>query len=344
MAPTQQSSGLLATSRPLMRVRSPDGIRAARKRLPGLRQIRHSGFVQPVIDRLAEHVAKSDPGGVLGLYLFGSSVAGGLRPSSDIDLLIVTERSLSLDERKCLVAFLLQFSGRRATIEPGRPLEVTSVVLSDVVPWTYPPVCDFLYGEWLRTQFVEGRVPEPQVNPDLAVLLTTLQQHAEVLRGPDPTSLLRPVPLADLRRSARDSLVPLLSDLIGDERNVLLTLARMLVTLDTGDIVPKDEAVRWILLGLHEPTAHSCLWPSRATSGMFKTTGQSDRGSPRHRYIPRFPNPIPALRVVRSSALARRAARVGRCIQAVSGACSPLTPRPRLHDSSVRWRRGRRSG
>lgn len=114
-------------------------------------------------------------------------------------------------------------------------------------------MCDFLYGEWLRTQFVEGRVPEPQVNPDLAVLLTTLQQHAEVLRGPDPTSLLRPVPLADLRRSARDSLVPLLSDLIGDERNVLLTLARMLVTLDTGDIVPNDEAVRRILPGLHEP-------------------------------------------------------------------------------------------
>ena len=208
---------------------------------------------EPVVDRLAEHLDKTDPGGVLGLYLFGSSVAGGLRPSSDIDLLVVTERSLGLDERESLVEFLLKFSGRRATIEPGRPLELTSVVLADVVPWTYPPVCDFLYGEWLRTEFVEGHVPEPHANPDLAVLLTTLQQHAKVLRGPDPADLLRPVPAADLHRSAHDSLVPLLNDLIGDERNVLLTLARMLVTIDTGDIVSKDEAVRRILPGLHEP-------------------------------------------------------------------------------------------
>jgi hypothetical protein len=29
-----------------------------------------------------------------------------------------------------------------------------------------------------------------------------------------------------------------------DERNVLLTLARMLVTLETGEIVAKDETVR----------------------------------------------------------------------------------------------------
>lgn len=79
------------------------------------------------------------------------------------------------------------------------------------------------------------------------MLLTTLQQHALVLRGPDPADLLRPVPASDLRRSLHDSLWLLLDDLVGDERNVLLTLARMLVTLETGEIVAKDEAVRRIL-------------------------------------------------------------------------------------------------
>lgn len=69
---------------------------------------------------------------------------------------MLTERSLSQNERKRLVGFLLQHSGRRATIAPGRPVELTPVVIDDVVPWTYPPVCDFQYGEWLRREFVDG--------------------------------------------------------------------------------------------------------------------------------------------------------------------------------------------
>jgi streptomycin 3"-adenylyltransferase len=130
-------------------------------------------------------------------------------------------------------------------------MELTSLVLEDVVPWTYPPVCDFLYGEWLRDDFVEGRVPERHINPDLAVLVTSLQQHSRVLTGIPPTELLEPVPAKDLRRSVKDSLETLLGDLDGDERNVLLTLARMVVTLDTAEIVSKDEAARRVLPSLN---------------------------------------------------------------------------------------------
>ena len=199
------------------------------------------------VDRVLDHLDTADPGGVLGVYRYGSSVLGGLRPDSDVDLLVVTERSLDRGERKALVGLLLQVSGRRATLVPGRPLEVTCVVLSDVAPWRYPPVCDLQYGEWLRTEITETGPPSPHVSPDLAVLLTTVQEHAEVLRGPSPRSLLTGVPPADLRRAVMDSLDPLLDDLVGDERNVLLTLARMIVTLESGEIVSKDEAVRRVL-------------------------------------------------------------------------------------------------
>lgn len=116
--------------------------------------------MQAVIDRLTGHLDKYDPGGVLGLYLYGSAAVSGLRPSSDIDLLMVTERSLGVDEREGLIGFLFQFSGRRATVAPGRSLELTSAVHDDVAPWSYPPRCDFLYGEWLRTEFADGRLPQ----------------------------------------------------------------------------------------------------------------------------------------------------------------------------------------
>ena len=207
----------------------------------------------PAPQPLVRHLDESRPGGLLGLYLFGSSVVGGLRADSDVDLFAVTDRSLRPDERRDLVATLLRISGRRASVTPGRPLELTAVVHGDVVPWSYPPVCDFLYGEWLREEFEAGQLPQPHTNPDLAVLITTVHQHSEVLLGPDPQDLLPGVPGRDLRRALHDSVPSLLVDLVGDERNVLLTLARMLFTLQTDEIVSKDVAGRRIASELPEP-------------------------------------------------------------------------------------------
>ncbi len=191
---------------------------------------------------VVDHLVRTDPGGVLGAYLHGSATNGGLRPDSDLDLLVVTERPLDRGERAQVLDLLLRRSGQRATERPGRPLELTSVALPDVRPWRYPPRCDFLYGEWLRDDLVGGVVPQPHVNPDLAVALTAVRHDGIALHGPPAAELLDPVPPEDLRRAVTDSLGSLLDDLVGDERNVLLTLARMVVTLETGEIVPKDVA------------------------------------------------------------------------------------------------------
>ncbi|NUB13434.1 hypothetical protein GAY28_12375 [Azospirillum brasilense] len=53
-------------------------------------------------------------------YLYGSAVAGGLRPNSDLDILVVTERSLSDDERVAIIRQLFPDSGR-AALRRGRP-------------------------------------------------------------------------------------------------------------------------------------------------------------------------------------------------------------------------------
>ena len=39
---------------------------------------------------------------LLGVYLYGSSVVGGLQKYSDIDLFVVTGRAITLDEKKKL--------------------------------------------------------------------------------------------------------------------------------------------------------------------------------------------------------------------------------------------------
>lgn len=41
-----------------------------------------------LLDRLLDRLARTDPGGVVGVYLYGSAVADQLRPDSDIDVLV----------------------------------------------------------------------------------------------------------------------------------------------------------------------------------------------------------------------------------------------------------------
>lgn len=212
-----------------------------------------------VIAAVLAHLDRADPGGVAGVYLYGSATVGGLRPESDIDLLVVVRRSLDRAEREALVRALLPLSGwaghgeRFPEAMSRRPVELTVVVAGDVAGWEYPPRRDFQYGEWLRHEFVNGVVPEPDTDPDLPLLLATALASSRVLRGPGLADLVEPVPPTVLRRAALDSIPGLLADIDGDERNVLLTLARLTVTLESGRIVPKDVAAEEVGPRLDRP-------------------------------------------------------------------------------------------
>ncbi|OXM50660.1 nucleotidyltransferase [Amycolatopsis thailandensis] len=195
------------------------------------------------IEPLLDHLDRENPGDVLGLYLYGSAAAGGLKPDSDVDLLLVTRRSLGEPERAALVSLLSRLSGWRGHVGRfpdavgRRPIELTGLVAGDERHRR-----DFQYGEWLREDFAQGRLPEPADDPDVVILAATAHSAHRVLRGPALADVVDPVP-PDLLRSAALGVVPdLVSEVEGDERNVLLTLARVVVTVETGGIVSKDVA------------------------------------------------------------------------------------------------------
>ncbi|WP_217206681.1 aminoglycoside adenylyltransferase family protein [Streptomyces sp. AC550_RSS872] len=193
---------------------------------------------------------------VLGVYLHGSATLGGLRPHSDLDVLVVVRQTMTHAQRRALVEELMKVSGGTA-----RPVELIVVVHDDVRPWRYPPTCDFLYGEWLRDEYERGGTPGPEPSPDLAPLLTMVLLANTPLYGPPPADVLAPVPHGDLRRAILAGVPELLGDLDTDTRNVLLTLARIWTTLATGTIRSKDAAADWALPRLpaeHRPVlAHA---------------------------------------------------------------------------------------
>lgn len=198
------------------------------------------------------HLDHSSPGDVIGVYLYGSATTTGLRSDSDIDLLILTHRSLTESERSALVSLLLDFSGWKGHAErfphaaDRQPLEVTSLVISDLRPLNGAPRYDFQYGEWLREQLTNGLLPQPAYDPDVIALLASAQDSHKVLRGPALGDILDPIP-PELLRGALLAVVPnVVQDVAGDERNALLTLARIIVTLESGQVVSKDEAAQRI--------------------------------------------------------------------------------------------------
>lgn len=120
---------------------------------------------------------------LVGVYLYGSAVMEGLRINSDVDILVVTNHSLSERTRRELTDRLMTISGKIGNTNAMRPLEVT--------------------------------------------VINQVRKNGINLSGPKATEVLEPVPMTDIRRAIKESLPGLIADIKGDERNVILTLARM---------------------------------------------------------------------------------------------------------------------
>jgi predicted nucleotidyltransferase len=190
---------------------------------------------------------------LLGIYLYGSSILGGLQKYSDIDLFVVSARTTTDEEKAKLATELLQISGIYMNSKK-LPIEMTIVEKSEINPWHYPPRCDFQYGDWLRKQFESGNIePWPTKEmPDLALLITQVLLASKTLMGSNPDQILCTVPYMDFMMATIDALPNLISDLDSDTRNVLLTLARIWSTVATDAIRSKPAAADWAISCLPE--------------------------------------------------------------------------------------------
>jgi predicted nucleotidyltransferase len=205
--------------------------------------------VNEQLDELLSLVREVLGADVVGAYLFGSATHGGLRPHSDVDVLAVSKRSTTPEEKRRLADGFLAISGGGR-----RPVELTAVVESEVRPWRYPPRFDLQYGEWDRAALEAGNVePWPTAtNPDLASLITMVMEADQPLFGPPPAEVFDPVPREDYLRAMESAIQDVLRDLHGDTRNMLLTLTRIWSSVATGLIRSKDEAADWALERLPE--------------------------------------------------------------------------------------------
>lgn len=219
---------------------------------------------------------------LLGVYLHGSAVAGGLRPQSDIDLLAVVDRDLTSDKRLALLSALLRLSGHHPAA-PGGPrcLEVMIFARRHLASQVFPARAEFVYGEWLRDAFEAGAVPMPEQDPEYTLVLAQARQDARTLLGPDKAVLLPETASGDIRAAMRDLLPSLLAGLQDDTRNVLLTLARMWQTARSGAFASKDEAALWAIPQLARENAMTLAYARKAYLGEAADDWRGYRGEAR---------------------------------------------------------------
>lgn len=203
--------------------------------------------INEILDILLTHVKKILQDQLVGMYIFGLLANGDFDQHSDIDILFVTEQSIS----KEVFQKLFELHERISTIDSPWAIQLeVSYIPKDALRRYDPannrhPHIDRGPGEHLHMM---------QHDPDWIVQRYILRERGITVTGPDPKTLIDPVSPADLRwavseilqnwfRHFLDDPAPLKSR--GYQSYTVLTMCRILYTYEHGEIISKPAAAAW---------------------------------------------------------------------------------------------------
>ncbi len=187
-----------------------------------------------------------------------------------MDLLAVIDQPLASAVGVRLAHELMHISGHPALENAPRPVELIVFLRTDLTAAAYPARCEFIYGEWLRSEFETEKMPKPGRDPELTLVPAQARQEAKTLLGPPADKIPPVIPQKDIRRAIADVLPSLPATLETDSRNVLLALARMWRTLTAGEFVSKNVAAEWAADRLPVEQALALNVAREAYSGLRK--------------------------------------------------------------------------
>lgn len=211
--------------------------------------------VNAVLDDLLSSAHTILRNNFVGMYLHGSLAAGDFEPDrSDIDFLIVTTDEISDETFSALQAM----HARIAASESKWATELEGAYIPQRVLRRYDPA-NARHPTIGRHKDAYLRVE--QHDSDWVIKRHVLREQGIVLTGPPPHTLIDPIQPNELRRAVLETLrgwwTPMLDDPTrlqspGYRAFAILTMCRMLYTLQYGTIVSKPFAARWALAPLDE--------------------------------------------------------------------------------------------
>ena len=206
---------------------------------------------------------------LLAAYLFGSLACGDFDRDSDIDVLVVTDGEISLE-------LFLALQAMHARIAQGDSWWATQLEIS-YIPRNalrhYDPA-DAVHPHLDRGR--GARLSMERHDYDWVVQRVTLREHGITLAGPAPETLIAHVSVDDLRGAVRTLLWEWVASMLdnpvqlsrrGYQSYIVLTVCRMLYTLEHGTVASKRAAAAWAQEALGERWAPLIerAWVGRST-------------------------------------------------------------------------------
>jgi predicted nucleotidyltransferase len=210
--------------------------------------------VNEILDLLLSNVREILGDQFVGMYLFGSLANGGFDRYSDIDVLTVTDNAISDD----LFWTLQSIHTQIAAVENwySDQLEVSYIPKQAMRRYNphdnQHPHLDRGGGETLHLR---------KHDTDWIVQRYLLRERGITLAGPQPKSLIDPVSVDDLRQAMQPILFDWYAHFLdkpkpfgsrGYQSYTVLSLCRILYTLQMGDVVSKAAAADWAQKSLDE--------------------------------------------------------------------------------------------
>ncbi len=204
---------------------------------------------------------------LIGMYLYGSLASGDFDQSSDVDFVVVTYDKIAGD----LFPALQAMHARIAASDSWWATELEGSYIPQHALRRYDPT------HALHPHIERGRdesLRMMQHDSDWIIQRHILREQGLVVTGPAPHTLIDPVLPNELRRAVLEILhgwlAPMLDDPTrlnsrGYQSYTVLTMSRMLYTLQYGTVVSKPVAAHWAqeTLGERWVTSIERAWAGR---------------------------------------------------------------------------------
>jgi hypothetical protein len=222
--------------------------------------------VNAVLDVLVPEIRAILGDAFTGMYLYGSLVYGGFDQDSDVDFVVVTQGELP----QALFLSLQAMHARIATLDSWCATQLEGTYLPQHALQHYDPLralhvhIDRGPGETLRRMQIDNPLLSRAWWGGWVLLRAALLEKGMRLAGADIHTLVSPVAPEDLRQASNAILEGWAATLLehpaeiasqGYQSYTVLTLCRILYTLENAAVASKPDAALWAQGTLGQPWA-----------------------------------------------------------------------------------------
>ncbi|MFC0335624.1 aminoglycoside adenylyltransferase domain-containing protein [Paenibacillus sepulcri] len=214
------------------------------------------------MNRIAALFKEAMKDNLTGVYLHGSLAMGCFNPGrSDIDLLVVARKKLSVENRKQIVRKILALNDEL----PGAGgIELSVVLESELTDFVYPTPVELHYSEFHREKYQtdENYSCSDYVDYDLAAQYAVAYDRGTALYGQPLRALFQPVGRQYYAASILYDIENAYEHIVENPVYMTLNLCRVLYFLQEGVISSKKEGGDWgikTLTGAYHPLIQQCL-------------------------------------------------------------------------------------